>query len=308
MQFKKGKIKMNDIYDILDENTVQETPNENKPFDKSAWGEKKRVEKDHAYEMIANTTAEISGDGGKLKAYLDVQSRMDKYSVGNAILILTQNPTVTQLKDYDGWKEAGTGVRPKEKGVIILEPAGEYIRDDGTTAVSYNTKKVFDVSQTFAKDKVKPQVNHDERFILKSLVKDPVVPIKAVDSLQTSTMGAYYDNEKKTVFVRRGLENSDFFMSVAQELAHAQIAKDGNYSRSDTGFNAYCVSYMLCKKYGIDTKSFEFKELPENFKNQESGDVRNALTSIRKTMTEINDRMGLGVDKAKSQKQKDYER
>jgi hypothetical protein len=301
---------MNDIYDMLKESSKPETKTieENKPYDKTSWSEKKRIEKDRAYEMIANTVSEISCSSEKLQAYLDIQSKLDKYSTPNVLLIMAQKPTATQFKDYDGWKETGFSVKPKEKGVVILEPSGEYQRADGTTATSYNTKKVFDISQTFAKENIKPQINHDERLVLKALIKDSPVPINAVDSLEVSTMGAIYDDKNKTVFVCRGLENSRFFIVVSQELAYADFAKDGNNNRSDNKFKAFCVSYMLCKKYGIDTKSFEFKDLHENFKNQDNGGVKNTLSSIRKTMNEINDRLSKSFDKSKDVKQNDYQR
>ena len=37
--------------------------------------------------------------------------------------------------------------------VTILEPGKEYQRDDGSKAVGYNAKIVYDVSQTSAKDR-----------------------------------------------------------------------------------------------------------------------------------------------------------
>ena len=41
--------------------------------------------------------------------------------------------------------------------VTILEPGKEYQRDDGSKAVGYNAKVVYDVSQTSAKDRQQPQ-------------------------------------------------------------------------------------------------------------------------------------------------------
>ncbi len=299
---------MNDIYDVLNQAEPTEQKKESKPFDKQAWIEKKQTEKQAAYVMIDETAEEVGGDISKLVEYLDVQSRMDKYSVGNALLILAQKPDATQLKDYDGWKEAGTSVRPKEKGIIILEPGNEYVREDGTTDVSYNAKKVFDVKQTFTRETPKPQVNRDERFVLKALVQNACVPIKAVDSFDPPTMGASYDDNEKVIIVRRGLDNIDFFKAVSLELAHAEFAKAGNYNRADNNYKAYYVSYMLCKRYGIDTRSFTFRQVPEAFVSKEASDVRNILSEIRGTMNEINDGMSKAFSQNKTRVQKEQER
>ena len=107
------------------------------------------------------THCKIESDFLEFDSMVLLEQIRTKYSVGNALLILAQKPDASQLKDYDGWKEKGTGVKPKEKGIIILEPGNEYVREDGTTAVSYNAKKVFDVSQTFTREKAKPQVKRN---------------------------------------------------------------------------------------------------------------------------------------------------
>lgn len=60
------------------------------PFDKEAWAAKKQQERESAYELIDSSAMEIVGNGEIFKAYLDVQARFDRYSVGNAILITAQ--------------------------------------------------------------------------------------------------------------------------------------------------------------------------------------------------------------------------
>lgn len=59
----------------------------------------------------------------------------------NALLILAQMPEATQLKDFDGWKDAGASIKRQQKGISILEPGEEYTREDGTIGTSYNVKR-----------------------------------------------------------------------------------------------------------------------------------------------------------------------
>ena len=82
-------------------------------------------------------------DGNIFQTYLDVQSRFDRYSVGNALLIMERNPQAKKLGDVDYWKGQGGFIKRNQfdKPIIILEPGNEYTREDGSVGVSYNTKR-----------------------------------------------------------------------------------------------------------------------------------------------------------------------
>ena len=142
------------------------------PFDKEAWAAKKQQERESAYELIDNTAIEIVGNGEIFQSYLDVQARFDRYSVGNALLITAQSPEATRLADFDTWKREGVYVRRGEDGISILEPGKEYEREDGSVGVSYDVKKVFDISQTNSRQRVAPTVTRDERLLLKALINN----------------------------------------------------------------------------------------------------------------------------------------
>ena len=121
-----------------------------KNFDKYEWAKIKQEQKEYAYTTIDKKAQEIATNPELFKTYLDVQARFDKYSVGNALLITEQMPNATQIRDYDAWKEAGNYINKNAKGIIILEPGNSYTKADGTTSISFNAKKVFDISQTNA--------------------------------------------------------------------------------------------------------------------------------------------------------------
>ena len=54
---------------------------------KEEYAEKKRAEKEKVYQMIDDAAREIVSDPEKFKSFLDTQSRMDRYSAANALLI-----------------------------------------------------------------------------------------------------------------------------------------------------------------------------------------------------------------------------
>ena len=278
------------------------------PFDKEAWAAKKQEERKELYALADSTAAEISGDGEKYQKYLDVQSRFSRYTPTNALLILAQMPEATQLKDFNGWKEAGASVQRKPKSVKILEPGKEYDREDGTRGTSFEVKRVYDASQTRGRVRSAPAVKLDDRVLLKALIHRTPVPIQTVDSLPNN-MGALYDHNQQVIFVCRGMGAEDIFRSVSKELAHAEIAGlSENYNRNDAAFKAYSASYLLCKRYGVDVSDYNFSRLPTSFRESNPQQVRETLTEIRDTANQISTRMYRALEQNRAPKAKEQER
>ena len=278
------------------------------PFDKEAWAAKKQEERKELYALADSTAAEISGDGEKYQKYLDVQSRFSRYTPTNALLILAQMPEAIQLKDFDGWKEAGVSVQRKPKSVKILEPGKEYDREDGTRGTSFEVKRVYDASQTRGRVRSAPAVKLDDRVLLKALIHRTPVPIQTVDSLPNN-MGALYDHNPQVIVVCRGMGAEDIFRSVSKELAHAEIAgMSENYNRNDAAFKAYSASYLLCKRYGVDVSDYNFSRLPTSFRESNPQQVRETLTEIRDTANQISTRMYRALEQNRAPKAKEQER
>lgn len=110
----------------------------------------RRKSRPSVYDLADNTAQKVVADGEQFRAFLNVQARFGRYSATNALLIYAQMPTATQLRDFDGWKSSGAFIKKQQKGISILEPGKEYEREDGTIGISYDVKKVFDISQTTA--------------------------------------------------------------------------------------------------------------------------------------------------------------
>ena len=117
---------------------------------KEEYAEKMKAEKEAVYQMSDDAAKAIVSDPEKFKAFLDTQSRLDRYSAVNALLIFKQLPEASQLKNFDDWSKDNIKITKGAKSISILEPV-EYAKRDGTTGISYNVKKVFDVSQTNGK-------------------------------------------------------------------------------------------------------------------------------------------------------------
>lgn len=300
---------MNTFDDLFDASAAKNNRND-QPFDKDAWAAKKQEQRQAVYDLADSTAEAIAADGGRFRDYLDVQSRFDRYTATNALLILAQKPEATQLRDFESWRSTGAFIKRQEMshGISILEPGDEYKREDGSIGTYYNVKKVYDVSQTNTRMKVQPTVSMDERLLLKALIPRPPVPMQTVDELPNN-MGALYDHDQKVIFVRRGMTADDIFRSVSKELAHAEIAgARSEYYREDAAFAAYSVSYLLCRKYGIDVSGYDFSRLPEDFREADPQSIRAALSEMRDTANTISGRMYRVLEQNKAPKSKEQER
>ena len=193
-------------------------------FDKEEWAAQKKQEREDAFALIDTTAEHMANDGALFQSYLDVQAHFDRYSVGNALLITAQRPEATQLADSKNWRENGVYIKKGEVGIVLLEPGEEFTKEDGSVGVSYNSKKVFDISQTNAKPKDHGNVRRDDRLLLKALIHNAPCPIKISQEMPEG-INAVYRPQDKMIFVRGGLEAPDLFRGLSQELAHAHLDK-----------------------------------------------------------------------------------
>ena len=276
---------------------------------KEEYAEKKRAEKEKVYQMIDEAAAEVTSDPEKFRAFLDTQSRMDRYSAANALLIYQQYPQATQLKDFEDWSKENVKITKGAKSISILEPV-EYTKKDGTTGISYNVKKVFDVSQTNGRKAPAVSANRDPKALITTMLDVSPVQVEGIDELPYPGMAAFYNNEKQTLYVKRNVGDSvAVAQCVAQELGHAQLSINSDtYSRRDMGFQAVCIGYMLCKKYGVDTQNFAIDRIPEELSSKEPKEIRAELSKTRNAMSDIHSRISDEMFRKKQERSKDYER
>ena len=276
-----------------------------KPFDKEQWAAQKQAQRKEAYELIDNTCSEMMISGDSFRQYLDVQGRFDRYSVNNAILVSAQMPEATQLKEKAGWKQSRVYVNKDAQKVVILEPSKEYTRDDGSKAVGYNAKEVYDISETSAKDRQEAQEKKSMRELVSALIDASPVPFVPVADLE---MPAYYDSEQQSIFIRTGLNEEQLFVSMAKEVSAAVFDFKHNESREASEFKSYCVAYMVSSRYSVDTRGFNFSRLPKELAETDTQALKGELGSMRDVLGEIQSEMYKSMEKNKPAKSKEQER
>ena len=276
-----------------------------KPFDKAEWAAQKQAQRQEAYELIDNTCSEMMADGESFRQYLDVQGRFDRYSVANAVLVSAQMPDATQLKDYNAWKQSRVYVNKDAQKIVILEPSKEYTRDDGTKAVGYNAKVVYDISETSAKDRQQAQEPKTMRELVSAMIDASPVPFVPVADLE---IPAYYDSKQQTIFIKTGLTEEQLFVSMAKEVSAAVFDFKHNESRDASDFKSFCVAYMVSTRYGVDTRGFSFDRLPREFSEMDTQVFKGELGSMRDVLGELQSDMFKSLEKNKPPKNKEQER
>lgn len=268
-------------------------------YDKDAYIKKKREQLDQAYKTIDEAVEELKNSPEFFNQYLNVQSRFDMYTPRNALLVAKQLPTAMQLKERKDWAEAKITFKERyPKKIIIIEPRESYVNKDGKTITPYNAKEVIDISETNTKPSTK---SYDKKMVLQALLlelKNSGIAIKAVDSLENEKM-CDWNKEENAIFIQK-TDNFDLAIgAIAGELAKISLYENTNEIDND---KAECISYMICKKYGIDVPTESINKLAKKYSDMESQDIINDLTSMKEVVLDINSRMGQNLELNKREK------
>ena len=256
----------------------KEYPDVKKEFNKDEWKQRKNQERSDVFNMLEEATNEIAQSPDAFINYLNIQSIFDRYSVGNCLLIAKQNPNAIKLNDYDGWKEKGVQVQKGESAILILEPGQEYSKENGSVGVNMNVKRLFDISQTSSANEEVSLHTHPIRSLLKALMEQSPVDIRIAEDLRECVTGAYSKDEN-CILIRKDLSGDDIFKTLAFEI----ITLNDNEKGESNSYLANVTSYVLCRRYGLNTESFNFSNCAEYFKNKSPKEIRTDLDKVRST-------------------------
>ncbi len=247
-------------------------------------------------EMSDEMAIRLANDGEIYRQYLDKQNTFSHYTPNNVLLIMAQKPDATRIGSYQYWREHHASIKKEEREnpILILEPGEKYTRQDHSVGTYYNTKKNYDISQTNANWKPKQETIYDMDKLVECIATISPVPITQVDpeKLPVGT-GALYDPSTDSIKLHNQLDNgTTIFQCVTMEMAHALMAQ-GNpqYNRDIHGLKALSASYILCKRYGVDTKAYNFDGADNLFPDMDAAQIKQELSIIKHTTQEISRRM-----------------
>ena len=236
-----------------------------------------------------------------LRAYLAVQSRFERYSTNNNLLIFAQRPDATRLKSLELWNKEKKWIREGAKAVAIYEPVRKQGKD-GKTYTNFVRKNMFDISDI--KDpEPDVQPTYTAAEAVQGLFAHKAVDVRMIpDYPSDRQFGAFYDAEENCVYAKRGMGYEQIFTDVAVALAHAEMAKDiEGYLPAEHQFEARCAAYVLAKKYGVSTKAVEIDRVPEEYGVMDAAGIRENLARIHDSVKNISSGMYKALVKEKEQ-------
>ena len=271
-------------------------------YDTEAYKQRKKEQKEEAYQIIDDALSELKGNPDALKKYLDIQSKFDMYTPRNALLIEKQCPTATQLKTRKDWLELKVSFKnPAQQIITILEPGDPY-EVDGKSFTPYNAKDMIDVQETNTKPFTRI---FDKRYVLQAMLHDCPIDVKVVDNLDSGKL-CECNIDDKVLYVSRSDVNEEYIKAVATEIAKMNLFEMTNELDND---KADCIGYMVCKKYGIDSPVESLDRLSSKYSSMEKQDIAKDLTSMKEVAQDMNSRMGQYLDdKRKELKNKEQAR
>lgn len=265
------------------QNYTQQSERVQESFDKDTWLKQKQKDRNDAFASIDSEVKKFT-DVDKLNTYLNVQSRFDKYSVGNAVLIAASKPEAEKLADAKTWQKNGVYIKKGERGITILEPGEEFKREDGSTGVNYNAKKVFDISQTTAEMKSQEPKNYDISKIISSLIQSSPVNV-CRSSILPDDKNVYFNSRDNAIVIREGIPAEEIVRELSKEIVSLRVGSEKTAKEGTTALRAYAVSYIVCKRYNIEPPVSDFKS--KLFDGLNAQAIRSELGKIRSEANSI---------------------
>ena len=210
------------------------------------------------------------------RGYLDAQAKVNNYSGRNLLLLLEQNPYITQVAGYNTWKDLGRQVRKGEAGLRVFAPLKyttkpeEGHEDERTTVIrGFRLVSVFDVSQTDGEPlpevatKLTGLAPEGVYESLKAYATEQLhFTVQEVNELDS---GANGDCNHSTRLIRVVTSNdaAQQVKTLAHEMGHAILHDPDNeatrsLSRGHVELEAESCAYVVCQRLGLDSGEYSF--------------------------------------------------
>ena len=198
-------------------------------------------------------------DGASLQKFLDFMTgQYNMPKVPNLLLLYSQNPEVKLVKSFDEWKHDRRSLRTGVHGyTYIIDTKYE---KDGEMRSGYAISKGYDITQTKGRP-LEERPQRDIHTLLEAVLKNQNIRLQIADNLPDKIQAQYIPNQR-TIYIRNGMSEITTFHAINRELACAALDQhDGNYARNRVNAQAFCATYILGKRYGVDVSGFDLEKV-----------------------------------------------
>lgn len=272
-------------------NIIEEAKKPRMP--KEEYAEMMNERRQKLFTMANEQVEKAVESGDSFLTYLNLQSRLN-YTVTNTLLVMSQNPNATVLKDMMHWRENNKFIRKEENGILILQPGNEYKRKDGTMGVSYDPKYVFDISQLNNRNNIESSPVFEPSEIISALIYKSNIQPEIVSNDSTLPENIYYDTQTQKIYVKDGLEMNKMLNGLIREYCYAEYMSSDT-EREQVKFNVECCAYMISKRYGVEGYDSMFvHDCNEHFFSMNPKEIKQELENINGIFNDMSQKMEQG--------------
>ncbi|WP_231640566.1 ArdC-like ssDNA-binding domain-containing protein [Nocardiopsis sp. NRRL B-16309] len=225
-----------------------------------------------AHQTLTNAVESLTTEEG-WQTMIRSRAWLRRYSLGNLLMIVDQNPDATDVRSYGDWKKVGRHVRRGERGIRIFAPLRYRVRDDDGEPVTdrdgnpryrvpgFTVVSVFDVAQTDGEplpdtDRANPRVlTGAAPPQLWDTVADEITRRGyTIERDETDPANGWVDFDTRTVRVREDVDDAQAVKTLVHELAHITCEHDTRDVRRATAeVEAESVACLVATMAGLDT-------------------------------------------------------
>lgn len=240
------------------QNPVEDQNSEQK-LSKEEYAALKKQEREETWMQIDGQAQSVFRDGASLQKFLDFMAgQYNMPKVPNLLLLYSQNPEVKLVKSFDEWKHDRRSLRTGVHGyTYIIDTKYE---KDGEMRSGYAISKGYDITQTKGRH-LEERPKRDIHMLLEAVLKNQNIRLQIADNLPDKIQAQYIPNQR-TIYIRNGMSEITTFHAINRELACAALDQhDGNYARNRVNAQAFCATYILGKRYGVDVSGFDLEKV-----------------------------------------------
>lgn len=240
------------------QNPVEDQNSEQK-LSKEEYAALKKQEREETWMQIDGQAQSVFKDGASLQKFLDFMTgQYNMPKVPNLLLLYSQNPEVKLVKSFDEWKHDRRSLRTGVHGyTYIIDTKYE---KDGEMRSGYAISKGYDITQTKGRP-LEERPQRDIHTLLEAVLKNQNIRLQIADNLPDKIQAQYIPNQR-TIYIRNGMSEITTFHAINRELACAALDQhDGNYARNRVNAQAFCATYILGKRYGVDVSGFDLEKV-----------------------------------------------
>ena len=259
----------------------------------SQWKNQHQADRQAVTEMQDCGIELIVTDPAQYIRYLTMQGDNPAYSAGNVAIVLAGMEKATVFGTRDRWQSLGRTVLPEEQdhGVKI------FARDARTKA--YSLTDAYDVSQTQGKD-LKHRALREDSAEMSSALQTLLNYSKAEPAVDRGLdTPAFFDEDKRELAINPNYTDPEAFASIAAEVALTRYHDKGynrDYSWARYELDAQSVSYILCRRYGVEPKQPNLERLGERFAGMDMDECKSVLDKIQDMSKQIGRSIDLNIE------------